>query len=275
MEIIYSYLLIFILGAIWGSFGNVLVDRGEKGKSLFGRSKCDFCGYTLRWYDNIPIISFFLIGGRCRKCKRKLSWQYPLVEAGFGILFVVMAWQAGLSRQSLADGISENFVIELVFLLSIGFLLGAIFLWDLKYMIIPDELVLTGLAISFVYYVYRYLVSSCSLFDYNCHISSNLIGALLVSLFFYLIFWLSKGRWIGGGDVKLGFWLGFLVNWKNVYFFLLFAYILGSIIAVILLARGKKQLKSQVPFGPFLIVSGLLILLFHERIWATWNQLVW
>lgn len=336
---------IFILGTIFGSFANVLVDRGFRGKSLLGRSKCDFCHYTLHWYDNIPIISFLVIGGRCRKCQRKLSWQYPLVELGMGLLFLLFAWQilpggeindfqmagTGTNKTDQVQFIpaqsagsvdditlryseedrpntiigTENYaaswqsadvnlnqshfstdfrqqqfslwlpLINVIFWLAVAFLFTVIFLWDCKYMLIPDELVISGLLITAPYLAWRFFQnSSCSIFDWSCSPISNLVAGLVVSGFFYAMFHFSRGRWIGGGDVKLGFWLGLLVGLKNVYFFLMGAYLLGALVAILLLLKKRKNLNSQLAFGPFLLVSAGLIILWEGVWWGWWAGLL-
>ena len=304
-------LLIFILGTFFGSFTNVLVDRGQKRKSILGRSKCDFCGYKLKWYDNVPIISFLAIGARCRKCGKKLSWQYPIVEIAMGLMFVLMSWKAGLlgvqylpgyfdpgnqeatsqirsvdptggRDLGVLDGANQSQgplsawqILDLSFYLIIGFLFVVIFLWDLKYMIIPDGLVLGGLIITVLYYFYRYYFASCSMFDYNCYIGQNVLGAVIVGGFFYALFHYSKGRWIGGGDVKLGAWLGFLIGWQYSYFFLLIAYVLGAAVALVLLGGQKKKLNSQIPFGPFLLISALIILLWGDNLMGWWKGMMY
>lgn len=270
--IIFYYFFIFFLGACFGSFLNVLVDRTQKGKKMTGFSKCDFCGYKLKWFDNIPILSFFVIGGKCRKCKKKLSWQYPIVEATLGILFVLVFWQA-LGDSSIPSnsglGMTNNFyqfIISLSFYFFIIFIFAAIFLWDLKYMIIPNELVIVGTVGAIIFSFYEFLISKCFLLDVHCNLTSSLIGGLVVFLFFFLMFYFSKGKWIGGGDVKLGFLIGFLVGWEKVYLMLMISYILGGILAVVLIANKKKKMKSQIPFGPFLLIGCLVTLLWGERI---------
>lgn len=260
--LIINIFFIACLGLIFGSFTNVLVDRGQKGKKLSGFSKCDFCGYKLKWFDNVPVFSFLLLKGRCRKCHKKLSWQYPLVELSMGLLFLFISWQTGFFEGYL------NFekIIDISFYLIIGFLFLAIFLWDLKYMIIPNSLVLIGVVATFIYYFYQIFIGNCSLFNFNCGLIAGIIGGGIVSLFFYLMFVFSKGRWIGGGDVKLGFWLGLLVGWHMVYLMLLVSYILGALIGVLLLLRKKKKMNSQLPFGPFLIIGTFITLIWGERL---------
>ncbi len=263
-------LFLFILGLIFGSFANVVIDRGQEEKSFLGSSECDHCGYKLKWHDNIPVLSFLFLKGKCRKCKKKISWQYPIIEIVSGLLFVFVGWRTGT-----LDGIyGFEKTMTLSFSLTVAFLFLLIFVWDLKYMIIPDGLVLGGVVVTIIYLVYQYYISSCSLFDPNCSLSSNLIGALIVGGFFYLLFIISSGKWVGGGDVKLGLWLGLLIGWKMSYFFLLLAYVLGAIAVLPLLLSKKKNLKSKIPFGPFLIISAFIIFFFGEVVLNWYRSII-
>ncbi len=260
----------FVTGLIFGSFANVLVDRGEKGESLLGFSHCDHCKKQLKWFDNIPVVSFLFLGGKSRCCGKKLSWQYPLVEFFMGILFVVF----GRHSIGLGEEVGTEIVIRATFYLFIVFIFFVILVWDLKYMIIPDELVVTGVGAVFFYYLYLYLSNSSLVISYgNDNIISGVIGGLIIGGFFYLLFTLSKGKWIGGGDVKLGMLIGLLVGWKMTYFLLLFAYVLGAVLAVFLLSFGKKKWKSKIPFGPFLILATWIVLLFGNQIMDFWKRL--
>jgi prepilin signal peptidase PulO-like enzyme (type II secretory pathway) len=266
-------LLVFSLGACLGSFLNVLVDRGQKGKSLLGWSQCDHCGYRLRWYDNVPVFSFLFLHGRCRKCGQKLSWQYPIVELGMGFLFLAVGYSVGFldlvpTSQSYFDA------WEILFIILTVFLLAAVFLWDLKYMIIPDELVLAGLSIAFFYSVYQQFSLDVSWLDIRSPVVSGLAGSLIVSGFFYLIYFISKKKWIGGGDVKLGLWIGWLSGWQMAYLMLLVAYVLGAAVSVALLALKKKKMNSQVPFGPFLILGCLVVLFWGESVIQWWREII-
>jgi len=267
MLVIFKTIFIFGLGMILGSFSNVLVDRTQKKKSLLGRSKCDKCGYQLSWFDNLPVLSFLWLKGRCRKCQKKINWQYPLVELFFGLIFLTVGWQSNLITGWLLDW---REILEVSFLLLTSFVLGVIFIWDLKYMIIPDGLVGGGIIIGVVYYGYLYGTGNVTLLNVNNQLFSGLIGGGIVSGFFYLLYQFSHGRWIGGGDVKLGFWLGFLVGWKLIYGLLLLAYVSGSVGAIILLIGGKKKLQSKIPFGPFLVASAWVMLLWGDK----WMKLI-
>ncbi|MEA2007128.1 MAG: prepilin peptidase [Patescibacteria group bacterium] len=261
MTFLYLFFL-FGCGLILGSFANVLIDRRQRGEKIDGRSCCDFCGYQLAWYDNIPVLSFLFLGGKCRKCGRKLSWQYPIVEFGTGLLFLFVGLKFGGDFFALDLWL----IVEILYFLLIAFLLLVIFVWDLKYMLIPDELVVLGIGSSLIYLFFKQFTSSCSWLDPNCFFLEALFGGLVVFGFFLLLFVFSKGKWIGGGDVKLGFLLGIVVGWRESYMFLLLAYVVGALVSLILVAKNKKNLHSKIPFGPFLIVATWIVLFFGEKL---------
>ena len=268
--IIFKIGAVFILGLIFGSFANVMVDRGELKKGLNGRSRCDSCKKQLSWHDNIPLISYLLLNGRCRQCGKKISWQYPAVELLFGLGFVLIAWQTNF----IFGFLDKGEIIDTTFYLAIGFVLLTILVWDLKYMIIPDGLVVGGLVLAGIYFGYRYWISPNFLMSVNTDLTRNVLGGLLASGFFYLMFRFSNGKWIGGGDVKLGALVGFLVGWNMVYFLLMIAYITGAIPAVYLLVTKKATVKTRIPFGPFLVISALIVSLFGKEILGLWNRFI-
>jgi len=268
------YLSLFLLGLCWGSFTNVLIDRGQKKKSLWGRSKCDYCNYKLKWFDNIPVFSFIFLQGICRKCKKKLSWQYPMVEFSTGLVFVLTFWMLN-SGGLIEIGIFDlRFFLSLFYYLIVIYFLWAILIWDFKYMIIPDFLVVIGISVTVLYKIYETLIEKSFLISFDSAILSALLGGILLSGFFGVMFWFSKGKWIGGGDVKLGFWLGLLVGLKMVYFLILLAYTSGAIVAIFLLIFSKKKMKSEIPFGPFLIISSVVIIFYQDYIVRLWNYLM-
>ena len=268
------YLSLFLLGLCWGSFTNVLIDRGQKKKSLWGRSKCDYCNYKLKWFDNIPVFSFIFLQGICRKCKKKLSWQYPTVEILTGLIFVLTFWLLNNSGIIEFEIINLNFLLNLFYYLTVMYLLWVILLWDFKYMIIPDFLVVIGISITVLYKIYETLIEKSFLISFDSVILSALLGGILLGGFFGIMFWFSKGRWIGGGDVKLGFWLGLLIGLKMVYFLILLAYTSGAMVAIFLLLFSKKKMKSEIPFGPFLIISSIVIIFYQDYIFRLWNYLI-
>jgi len=266
------YIFIFIFGACLGSFSNVLINRTQKGKTILGRSKCDRCKYTLSWYDNIPVISFLILKGSCRKCKKKISWDHFWMEISTGLIMVLSFWLLGRGSQLGLGATTSIFYWDILYYLTIIYILWVIFVWDLKFMIIPDFLVLIGLVLTLVYEIGRWFVLFG--FDINGFLLEKVAGSLLIGFFFGAMFYFSKGRWIGGGDVKIGFWLGLIVGAKMVYFFLLFSYVLGAGVAIFLLLFSKKKMKSQIPFGPFLIVATYLIIFYQDLILAVWSSLL-
>lgn len=272
MEILFflKAVFLFLLGTIFGSFMNVFVDRGEKKESLLGFSHCDFCKKKLKWFENIPVLGYFFVGGKCSNCKKKLSLQYPMVEFCVGLLFLAVGFKTNLIFGIM---VSMETLFETGYFLGVVFILSAIFLWDIKYMIIPDKLIMAGAFITIVYNFVQYHASACSIFSVSCFLTENIIGSLLVGGFFYTLFAISKGKWIGGGDVKIGFWLGFLLGWKHVYPFLLVTYVVGAIVALFLVKKSKKGWKSQIPFGPFLVVSSFIFLFFGEKLLYLYKML--
>ena len=276
---------IFSLGLCLGSFLNVLVDRRKKEKSLLGFSECDFCKHKLFWWENIPVLSFLFLKGKCLKCRKKLSWQYPTVELSVGLLFLAVAFWSGFFEagfQANTFPSNSGFVyfgiidwLVMIFWLISSFLLAVVFLWDLKYMEIPNGIVFGGVCLAIIFSVFQIFVMN----EYYEAWWKNpfffgLFGASAVSLFFYLMYFFSGGKWIGGGDVKLGFWLGWLVGLPMVYPLLLVSYVLGAIVSLGLIFFGKKKMSSKVPFGPFLIVGYFLILFFGKNMIELWKSIL-
>ena len=212
---------LFILGIITGSFLNVLALRLPKGESIWGRSRCDKCHKTLQWYDLVPLLSFVFSLGKCRYCKTPISPSYFFIELATGLLFV---W--------------FDRILDLIIL---GALI-VIFIADLKYMTVPDIVAWPAMALVIVLY------------------PENWLGALLAAGFFALFVLVSRETWMGWGDVEIAFIMGFMLGFPEVIFALTLAFWLGAIVGVILIIKNKKNLKSAIPFGPFLIIATILTL---------------
>lgn len=249
---------IFVVGLCVGSFLNVLVYRLEdkKRKSLNGRSFCPKCENKLKWYDNIPIFSWIVLQGQCRSCKKKISVQYPLVEISTGLIFTAIGFPFfQIGEYMSLTGI--NFIFWLFFASS----LIAIFVYDLKHQIIPDEIIYTVLIVGLVY------VGVNTLFGGNLpYLTDHLLSGLLTGGFFYSLAAVSRGKWMGGGDIKLVAFMGLVLGWQNVLVALYVAFILGAIVGVFALLSGEKKLGSKIPFGPFLVIGTFTGLLYGEKI---------
>lgn len=236
--------LAFILGLVVGSFANAALWRLEKKKNvLWERSECVHCHHKLGFSDLIPVLSFLLLRGRCRYCRQKISWQYPIVEfvSGLAVLYIY----------HYSGGPAETIFLAGMFLVTF-----LIFVYDLKFLIIPDVLVILGSA--WVLAGGFWLASPLA--------SGAVWTALAVFLFFFLMHQLSKGRWVGGGDAKLGFMLGLWLGWPLGILGLLLAYVTGAMVGLGLMAFKKATLKSQIPFGPFLISGAWLAYLWGSLI---------
>jgi len=243
------YTFIFLLGLCLGSFLNCVIYRLESEKSLNGRSFCPRCKHKLSWQDLFPVFSFLFLKGKCRYCREKISIQYPLVEFITGLIFLVIFWKFG---------IKDLFALCLTLYVSCSLI--AIFIYDLKHYLIPDKILFPAIVITFLY---RLLA--------NFSLMPNYIIAVLVSAgFFLFIFLISKGRWMGFGDVKLAVLMGLLLGLPNVLVALFLAFLFGAIIGVILMAFGKKsagwRMKSEMPFGPFLITGTFISILWASPI---------
>ncbi len=244
-----QYIIIFVFGLIAGSFVNCAVYRLETNKSFFkGRSFCPNCKHTLGFWDLIPVLSFVFLKGRCRYCKKKISIHYPIVEMLVGLAFPLIL---------LSPEMPDSF-IGLYFLLIVSSFLLVIFVFDLKHYIIPDRVVFPAILIVFLYRIFTF-----NLF-LNC-----LVSAVAASAFFLAIYLISQGKWIGFGDVKLAFLMGLLLGFPKILVALFFAFMIGAIIGIGLISFKKKTMKSEVPFGPFLIVGTFIALLWGSQI-ANW-----
>ena len=254
--------IIFIFGLSIGSFINCLVWRLHEKKTILGRSICPKCKYQLSWYDNIPVFSFLFLRGKCRKCGKSISWQYPAVELITAILFVLVFlinfYPQGTSQFSIFNFQTIfNFQFSILILKS-WFLITVmiiIFIYDLKYYLILDIITLPACIIIFIL---------------NLFLGFNLVNLLISGIiggsFFLLQFLVSKGKWIGGGDIRLGLLIGLSLAWPMSIFAIFLAYIIGSVISIPLLISKKKKLKSEIPLGIFLSTATIITLFWGEQI---------
>ncbi len=240
------------LGMIIGSFLNAVLFRLHHGISLWGYSACPNCRHRLGAKDLIPVFSYLLLGGRCRYCRKEIAWSYPAVEAASAILFLLI-WLRFPSNEVL---ISASAAGMLGLQWAIGAILLLIFVFDLRYYLIPDSLVAAGAAAAFFL---RSLDPGTSLLD-------GAAGAVLVSGFFGILYYVSDGKWIGLGDVKLGIFLGLILGFGMSLAMLLLAYVSGAVIGVALVILRKKNMQSILPFGTFLTPSAFVVMLWGREL---------
>lgn len=251
------YLLFLLLGLIFGSFVNALVWRMKNNLDwIKERSKCSHCNHTLSSVDLIPVFSWLLLKGRCRYCSKKIN-DSPITELSVGLSFMLsyLFWPYGFDLLG-----SFRLVLWLIVLV----ILASLFLYDLKWLILPNKLVLAFTIIS---------IFQLILFSFNTNISHRFILQILLSVLigggiFHLIYIFSRGKYIGGGDVKLGYAYGiYLMDPVLSWMVLLFASLLGSVASLILMKFGKFSLKSKIPFGPFLLIGVFIANIFGLKIW--------
>ena len=217
-----------------------------------GRSICPSCRRQLKWYENIPVLGCLFLHGKCRTCKKIIPKHFVFVELSTAILLVLTAWYH-LNIMNNFD--SLLFHRDIFF---VGVLL-VVFIYDYLYKIILSELVWLGVVFGIVFNVSLNYVP----------INQMLIGAMITGGFFYLQYVLSKGKWIGGGDVRLGIMMGIWLGWPNVLVALMFAYITGAIVGIALLLLKKKDMGSQIAFGTFLSL-GTFVALLNAREIINW-----
>jgi len=271
MLLIFNF-FIFLFGLAIGSFLSCVIYRLEKGKSfLKGRSYCPKCKHTLNWQDLIPVFSFLFSKGKCKYCHEKISWQYPILEISAGILFVLI-FNHSIGRLVLVLEQDAQNIGHFGFLvLGVGFLfyitgsLIIIFVYDLKHYIIPDKVLLPAIG-AVVIYQLIFNFSSFLKATEGQVIFNFLWAGLWACAFFLFIFLASGGRWMGFGDVKLALFMGLFLGYPNILVALFLAFFLGAIIGVGLIIFRSKSLKSEIPFGPFLILGTFLALLWGQEI---------
>ena len=239
----------FVYGAVWGSFANVLIYRMQKPwpPDLFKKSACPQCDYKIPFYLNVPIVSWFVLRGRCAHCQKPFSFRYPLVEFLCAGLFASLFWAVGW-KWFLLEALLFGFAM-----LVAGFI-------DIDRMILPDSLTLSGLGIGLLGALLnpeRGFVPALA----GCFIGAGIL--LFISWTYWL---LRKKEGMGGGDIKLIAWIGAVLSYKALLFVLLSACLLGSLAGLIMISREKqKSWQTALPFGPYLIFSALLFVFLREK----------
>lgn len=248
-------ILILTYGLLIGSFLNVCIYRIPREESIaFPSSHCPSCNKSLQWYDNIPLFSYLSLQGKCRYCGEKISAQYPTIELLNALIYLVLFYKFKLS-------------VDFIFYALISSTLIVVTLIDLKEMIIPDSLVITILILSILQKVSNYLIYKTPI-----NFTDTIGGLLLAGGIFLLIVILSNGG-MGGGDVTLIASLGFVIGIRYILLTIFLSFLIGAFISVFLLASNIKTRKDPIPFGPFIIISFSIVLLFGERIIDLYIQL--
>lgn len=251
-----SYFLMVagLFGAIVGSFLNVVILRlpDDNQSIVFPASHCTSCNTQLRWYENIPIISYLFLGGKCAHCSARISWQYPLVEVAMAILSIGLVHTFGLSIETAAYFIFSAALLVIIVI-------------DIHHQIIPDVISLPGVILGFLF----------SFINHTVTWQSSLIGLILGGGVLYTIafgyYLLRKVDGMGGGDIKLLAMIGAWLGWQSLPFVILFSSVSGTIVGLIAMRSQKKGGQTRIPFGPFLSIAALVYTFYSERILYFYN----
>jgi len=255
-------LMIFIIGASIGSFLNVLIDRLPQEESINGRSHCDYCGKKIKWFDLTPIFSYFFLGGKTRCCHKKLSFQYPMIEMITGIAFLLIF----IFHFSFFNEFSTINFSNLIIYFGIISCLIVIFISDLKYHLISDYILLALFIFSLMLKIVIPAQAGIHVLWIPDQVGDDILSSLIVAFPIWLIYFISKERAMGLGDVYLSAVMGFLLGWKAGFLALYIAFITGAIFGLTLILIKNKKLKSKVAFGPFLVIGTVIMLMWGDKI---------
>ncbi|PJE76263.1 hypothetical protein COV04_00050 [Candidatus Uhrbacteria bacterium CG10_big_fil_rev_8_21_14_0_10_48_11] len=240
---------LFILGLLVGSFLNVLTLRIIAGESIvLGRSHCPHCKTPLRLFDMIPVMSYVMLRGNCRNCDASISPQYPLLELASAFAFV------GIGASYFANGFSTAFLPLLVRNLVLTAGLLALFVFDVRWYVVPDSVSLPLIAFAFLTNLWL-----------GIPLGSLLLGAAVGGGFYAILHLASRGRWVGSGDIRLGALLGVILSWPVTLVGLYLAYLIGGAFGILLLVRGKAKRGAILPMGVFLTAATFLCMLYPEQ----------
>ncbi len=283
----------FILGTVLGSFIKVWADRSLEGKKFGGRSYCEHCKKQIRWHDLFPIVSYLLLGGKCRFCKKKIGIEYLATEVLTGLIFGLLFFQTFIFTDFFVkDTIGKALILD--DLVVKGFAISVfitVFITDIKKGLIPDKITYPSIAtlffvliivsiakITLIYIslkdhpIGKFLLPPHS--DYFLRhsllaaepLTSGIIAAASLGLFFGLIIFITKGKGMGGGDLKLAIFMGLALGIASSIVALMVAFISGSLVGIILVALKNKKINQTIPFGPFLSIGGVIALLWGKAI---------
>lgn len=245
---------VFLIGLCVGSFLNVVIFRTRNERSIVrGRSRCTVCQIELKPTELVPVFSFLFLRGRCRMCASKISLQYPLVEFVTGSLFLLffLRYTQGFALQDYINStnIGIAFLRDIVF---VAFLV-IVFVYDLRYVEILDRFTVPAMGFA--------LVMNLLL---GVDAKSMLLGAAVLGGFFLIQYTVSKGRWVGGGDIRMGLLMGLMLGLRDGLMALFVAYMIGAAFGLLLIVSKRANWKTAIPFGTFLSIATLIVLLFGK-----------
>src|SRR3989338_2999788 len=259
----------FLFGSVLGSFAKAIADRSLSQRSFGGRSYCSHCKKTLRWYDLFPILSYLILRGRCRYCHTLIGLDYPLTEVILGFIMALFLSQTTVQFTDSADPFKITlFIMGLIFNIFVIVVLYIVALTDIRKMLIPDRVILPSIGIGFiallVIYLTKYLLFPVWL-TVEPFVRSVAAG-LGIGLFFATLIIITKGRGMGGGDVKLGAFIGLSLGFPNSLVALMLAFLTGAIVSIFLILFKRKRFGQTIPFGPFLVLGSYISLLWGRQI---------
>lgn len=238
----------FVFGALFGSFANVVIWRLPLEQSVVRpRSRCPKCSSLIAFYDNIPVLSWLFLRGRCRNCKTPISFRYPFVELLMGALFAAVFWQYGWAWTTL------ELLIFMFGLVTVSFI-------DFDHMILPNEFTLGGIVIGLIGAALNPQRDFMSAF-WGVVMGGGFLWAVA-----YVYLTIRKQEGMGGGDVKLIAWIGAVLGWRSVPFVIMAASVIGSVVGLVVASRGKAGLKTSIPFGPYLALAAIIYVFGGDRI---------
>ena len=254
--VITSYL--FLLGAIFGSFAGAMVWRIKTGRKLAAdRSECEHCHHKLSVLDLLPLVSWLWLKGRCRYCKKPIGWTPFILELSLGLVFALsfVAWPYDMS-DPLSIALITLWLIACV-------MLAILFVYDLRWFLLPDKVIWPLVGVGVVYFVVNALIGGLSPPQ---ALTELVLGLLPISGVYYVLYTVSKGAWVGFGDVKLGIFMGLVLGWQGALLALMLANCIGLAVLAPGLLSGKLSRTSHIPFGPFLIIATFIALLWGEEL---------
>jgi prepilin signal peptidase PulO-like enzyme (type II secretory pathway) len=281
-----------IIGLVLGSFAKALADRSLENKSYWGRSYCPKCKHKLRAYDLFPILSYLFLKGKCRYCHKKIDKSYFWIEVIQGVLIGYLFYISAAQTPLLSDQPALIlFILILLFKTFFITILVIITLTDLKNYFIPDRVIIPSIIIGFffllsinlyrVFHLYYYLSQN----DFGKYLlrpdnnyfldhvfmifksfGFNILTALGLGMFFFILIVATRGKGMGGGDLKLGIFIGLMLGFPNGVLAIMLGFFVGAIISILLIIFGKKSFKEIIPFGPFLVIGSLISLFWGDQI---------